>query len=65
MPFLDKTGLAHLWNQIIARLNGKVEREELLLRVPDWADEDEGAILQIVNGTPTWVKIPNAEEASF
>ena len=65
MPFLDKTGLVHLWNQIIARLNGKVEREELLLRVPDWTDEDEGAILQIVNGTPAWVKIPNAEEASF
>lgn len=29
MPFLDKTGLAHLWNHIVARLNGKVEREEL------------------------------------
>lgn len=25
MPFLDKTGLAHFWNQIIARLNGKAE----------------------------------------
>lgn len=29
MPFLDKDGLAHFWNQIIARLNGKVEKEEL------------------------------------
>jgi hypothetical protein len=29
MPFLDKTGLAHLWNHIVARLNSKVEREEL------------------------------------
>ena len=29
MPFLDKTGLAHLWNQIIARLNGKAEKSEL------------------------------------
>ena len=35
------------------------------IRVPAWTDADEGAILQIVNGTPTWVKIPNAEEASF
>lgn len=24
MPFLDETGLAHFWNQIIARLNGKM-----------------------------------------
>ena len=29
MPFLDKTGLAHFWNQIIARLNGKAEKSEL------------------------------------
>ena len=28
MSFLDKEGLIHLWNQIIARLNGKIEREE-------------------------------------
>jgi hypothetical protein len=24
MPFLDETGLAHFWNQIIARLNGRM-----------------------------------------
>ena len=29
MPFLDKTGLAHLWNQIIARLNGKANIEDV------------------------------------
>ena len=29
MPFLDKTGLAYLWNQIIARLNGKASVEDL------------------------------------
>ena len=29
MPFLDKEGLAYFWQQIVARLNGKVEREEL------------------------------------
>ena len=28
MPFLDNTGLAHLWNQIVARLNTKVEIED-------------------------------------
>ena len=35
------------------------------IRVPAWTEADEGAVLKIVNGTPTWVKIPNAEEASF
>jgi hypothetical protein len=29
MPFLDKTGLAHLWNHIVARLNGKAEKSDL------------------------------------
>jgi hypothetical protein len=29
MPFLDKNGLAYLWSQIIAKLSGKVDREEL------------------------------------
>ena len=29
MPFLDNNGLAHLWNQIVARLNGKAEKSEL------------------------------------
>lgn len=44
----------------------KLATEEYVdIRVPAWTDADEGAILQIVNGKPTWVKIPNAEEASF
>lgn len=30
MPFLDKEGLAHFWNHVVARLNNKVEREELV-----------------------------------
>lgn len=29
MPFLDNAGLAYFWNQIMARLNLKVEKEEL------------------------------------
>lgn len=29
MPFLDKDGLIHLWNQIIARLNDKANRSEV------------------------------------
>ena len=35
--FLDKEGLTHLWNQIIARLNGKISQEDLdnLISVED------------------------------
>lgn len=29
MPFLDKTGLTHLWNQIIARLDGKANQADV------------------------------------
>lgn len=34
------------------------------IRVPTWTDADEGKFLQIVNGTPAWVSIPDAGEAS-
>lgn len=33
--------------------------------LPPYTAEDEGKILRIVNGVPTWVSLPNAEEASF
>ena len=33
--------------------------------LPSYTSEDEGKILRIVNGVPTWVSLPNAEEASF
>lgn len=35
------------------------------IRVPAWTEADEGKFLRIVNGTPTWVAVPSAEEASF
>ena len=35
------------------------------IRVPAWTSADEGKFLRIVNGTPTWATVPNAEEASF
>ena len=25
------------------------------IRIPDWSDAEEGAVLKIINGTPTWV----------
>ena len=39
--------------------------EYVNIRVPAWTDADEGKFLQIVNGTPTWASVPNAEEANF
>lgn len=39
--------------------------EEEVLTLPPFTAEDEGKILRIVNGVPTWVSLPNAEEASF
>lgn len=36
----------------------KLATEEYVnIRVPAWTDADEGKILQIVNGTPTWVSL--------
>ena len=44
----------------------KLATEEYInVRVPAWTEADEGKVLRIVNGTPTWVALPNAEEASF
>ena len=33
--------------------------------LPAFSEDDNGKILAIVGGKPTWVSIPNAEEASF
>ena len=42
MPFLDKTGLAHLWEQIIARLNTKIDIEAGKgLSTNDYTNEDK------------------------
>ena len=35
------------------------------IRVPAWTSADEGKFLRIVNGTPAWVSVQNAEEVSF
>lgn len=42
-----------------------VNKEYVDIRVPAWTEDDEGKFLRIVNGTPAWVSIPNAEEAAF
>ena len=40
----------------------KLATEEYVdIRVPAWTSEDEGKILRIVNGTPTWTSMDNVE----
>ena len=36
-------------------LEGYATEEYVNIRVPAWTDADEGAVLKIVNGMPTWV----------
>lgn len=33
--------------------------------IPTYTSDDEGKVLRIVSGVPTWVSLSNAEEASF
>lgn len=39
--------------------------QDMEVHVPSWSENDEEKFLRIINGTPTWVAIPYAEEASF
>lgn len=41
------------------------EAQALPEGVPVYTSDDEGKFLRIVNGVPTWVAVPNAEEAAF
>lgn len=44
----------------------KLATEEYVnIRVPAWTEADEGSVLRIVNGTPTWASISSAEGVSF
>jgi hypothetical protein len=33
--------------------------------IPDWNEQDENAVLKIVNGVPSWVKLTSAEGVEF
>ena len=33
--------------------------------LPDYTEADNGKFLRLVDGSPAWVAIPNAEEAEF
>ena len=39
----------------IPSIEGLATQEYVDIRVPAWTETDEGAVLKIVNGTPTWV----------
>jgi hypothetical protein len=47
MPFLDKTGLAHLWEHIVARLNTKADKAEIMQS--DWLQTDNTQLDYIKN----------------
>jgi hypothetical protein len=50
--------------KIVHRLNEKFLPEGMML-VPIPSAEQEGNILQVVNGQPAWVSIPSAESSTF
>lgn len=50
--------------KIVHRLDEKFLPEGMML-VPIPSAEQEGNILQVVNGQPTWVSIPSAESSTF
>lgn len=41
------------------------EEEKEMISLPSFSENDNNKFLKIVNGTPTWTTIPNAEEAGF
>ena len=41
----------------LGEIANKADKNYVDIRVPAWTDADEGKILQIVNGTPTWISL--------
>ena len=77
MAFLNEERLQYLWSKVVDGLKTKADRnhkhkigeikdlQDILDRVPAVTDEDNGAILRVVDGTWTAVQIPNIEEGEF
>lgn len=74
LSFLDKTGLTHLWDKILAIINTKAEQSELdnlesminqIRQLPIVDEIDNGKFLRVVSGSWAAENVPNAEEASF
>ena len=64
MSFLDKTGLARLWANILSLANTKADINHGN-HIPSCSSSDNGKILRVVDGTATWENIPNAEGGSY
>lgn len=74
LSFLDKTGLTHLWDKILAIINTKAEQSELdnlesminqIRQLPIVDEIDNGKFLRVVSGSWAAENVPNAEEVSF
>jgi hypothetical protein len=53
---VSSTGQGYFASDVYANDSKKLATEEYVnIRVPAWTSEDEGKVLKIVNGTPTWV----------
>jgi hypothetical protein len=61
--FLDQDGVSYFWSKIMEKytdtntLNSIIEK----IKCPDFLPEDEGEVLQIVNGEKIWAPPPAAE----
>lgn len=52
---LNKDGNGYFSGNVYANKDKKLATEEYInIRVPIWSDADEGKVLKIINGTPTW-----------
>ena len=52
---LTKNGDGYFSGNVYAQENKLATEEYINIRVPAWTDEDEGKVLKIVNGIPTWI----------
>ena len=51
---LTKEGNGYFTGDVYARTNKLATEEYINIRVPAWTDADEGKVLKIINGIPTW-----------
>jgi hypothetical protein len=51
---LSKDGSGYFSGDVYAKENKLATEEYINIRVPAWTDADEGKVLKIINGTPTW-----------
>ena len=51
---VDENGVPTVWEAV-----------DMPVCIPVYTTEDEGAVLRIINGTPTWIGLINGEEGEF